>query len=84
MIPIRPRLSSKEAQRVADYVNRKLANNPSEVQQLMFGFIADDLGLDEDTVRGAISDGGYNGITIRVTAGERYALAGYKDAPTPD
>jgi hypothetical protein len=45
----------------------------------MFGFIADDLGIDVDDVRAAISDRGYNGITIRVTEADRLAVAPFED-----
>jgi hypothetical protein len=95
MIPIQPHFMSyeganprrcqdaarrnKTAQRVADYVNRKLANDPSEIQQFMFGFIAADVGIDVDDVRAAISNGGHNGITLRITEAGRFALAQYRE-----
>lgn len=69
------------AQRVADHVNRLVADDPDEIQQYFFGSIAIDLGLDVDDVRSAISNGGYNGITLRVTEDDRRAMAGYKSKP---
>jgi hypothetical protein len=60
-------------------VNRKIANDPSESQQLMFGSIAIELGIDAAEVWDALSDGGQNGITIRVTEADRLALARDKD-----
>ncbi len=67
-----------QAQRVADHVNALMANNPDEIQQYYFGTIASDLGLSVDVVREAISDGGYNGITVGVREEERRALERYK------
>jgi hypothetical protein len=66
------------AERVADYVNALIANNPNEIQQYLFGTIASDLGLTVDQVRSAISDGGYNGITVGVREDARRALARYR------
>lgn len=66
------------AQRVADHINRLIADDPHELQQYLFANIARDLGVSVDVVRAAISDGGYNGITIRVSADDRVALARYK------
>jgi|GEM_PF-2408242 len=66
------------AHRVADHVNTLMANNPSEIQQYHFYEIAHDLGLSVDDVRSAISDGGYNGITLGVRDEGRQALACFK------
>jgi hypothetical protein len=64
--------------KVAKHVNRLVANDPSEVQQILFGYIAADLGVTKDQVRNAIGDGGSNGITFRVTERAREMLARYK------
>lgn len=93
-LPLRPHLKqyrgSKEnlrrknteynamAHKVAAHVNRLIANNPNEMQQYMFASIAHDLGFTTDQVRAAISDGGYNGITIGVKEADRGELAQYK------
>lgn len=66
------------AHRIAEHVNTLMANNPSEIQQYMFGSIAHELGMTEDDVREAISDGGYNGITLGVRGTGREALVRYK------
>lgn len=95
-LPIQPRLKryrgSKEnlrrktanynaaAHKVADHVNRLIANNPSDVQQYMFASVAHDLGFTVDDVRSAISDGGYNGRTFWVTEEDRKELEPYKSS----
>lgn len=66
------------AQRVADYINKQIAANPNEIQQYFFGDVAAKLGLSVDQVRDAISDGGYNGITIRVQDKDRVTLSLFK------
>ncbi|MER8917691.1 hypothetical protein NKI32_28235 [Mesorhizobium sp. M0761] len=66
------------ARRVANHVNRLIANDPRELQQYFFANIAHDLGFKVEVVRSAISDGGYNGITIHVSPEDRIALARYK------
>ncbi|WP_454619351.1 hypothetical protein [Bradyrhizobium cenepequi] len=92
-LPLRPKLKnyagSNEARRrkiaeynrtahkVADHVNRLIANNPDEIQQYFFASLALDLGFNVDDVRSAISDGGYNGRTLRVTEDDRKELARY-------
>jgi hypothetical protein len=96
ILPLRPRLKSyrgsKEnlhrkntdynamASRVAEHLNTLIANNPDEIQQYFFGMIALDLGLTVEQVWSAISDGGHNGITIRVTEQDRQGMARYKTA----
>jgi len=65
------------AQRIADHVNRLIACDPHEMQQYFFAQIALDLGCTTEAVRSAISDGGYNGITLRVSKDDRCALARY-------
>lgn len=50
------------AQHICDHVNALIANNPAEIQQYTFGYIAADLRLTKEEVRDAISDGGSNGI----------------------
>ena len=69
------------ATRVAHHVNVLVADNPNETQQYMFARIAAELGLTTDQVRSAISDGGWNGITVFVTQDDRQELARYKRAP---
>lgn len=71
---------NRMAQRIADYVNTLIANNPNETQVYMFSAIARDLRLDVDDVRRAISDGSYNGITVGVRESERRSLARYKNS----
>ncbi|MBZ9925017.1 hypothetical protein [Mesorhizobium sp. BR1-1-4] len=66
------------AQRVAEHVNKLIADDPRELQQYFFANIARDLGVSVEVVRGAISDGGHNGITIRIDAEDRIALARYR------
>jgi hypothetical protein len=66
------------AQRVADHLNTLIANNPDEIQQYLFYSIARDLHLTVDDVRSAISDGGYNGITVGVREEYRRDLVRYK------
>jgi hypothetical protein len=70
--------SNKTAIKVAEHVNVLIANDPGEMQQYLFALLAIDLGLTADQVRAAISDGGHNGITIRITPADREALARYK------
>jgi hypothetical protein len=53
------------ANRIAEHVNRKIRECPDEIQQYHYSAIANELGIDEELVREAISDGGYNGITIK-------------------
>lgn len=68
---------NRVAHRVAEHVNRLIANDPKEIQQYFFASLAHDLGFDVDDVRSAISDGGYNGITFGVTEDDRKELARY-------
>jgi len=63
---------------VADHVNRLIANNPAEMQMIIFASVAYDLKLTTEQVRSAISNGGYNGRTIRVDENDRRELARYK------
>jgi hypothetical protein len=69
------------AHRVAEHVNRRIADNPNKIQQYMFANIAHDLGFTTDQVRAAISDGGYNGRTIGVTEDDRKELTLYLSKP---
>jgi hypothetical protein len=69
------------AQRIADYVNKLIANDPHELQVYSFGMIAIDLGVSVDVVHEAISDGGCNGITVRVTEEDRRSIAHLKNSP---
>ena len=67
------------AQRVCDHVNRLIANDPEEIQQYIFGYVAIDLGLPVELVRRAIPGGGFNGITLRVRNEDRPLFARFKD-----
>lgn len=68
------------AQSVADYINVRIVKDSSEVQIYFFGMIAIELGVSEELVHEAISDGGSNGITIRVTDEDRVSLLSYLEA----
>jgi len=63
---------------IAEYANKLIANDPSENQMLHFALIAADLGVSADDVRFALSNGGYNGLTIMVRPNDRIALEHYK------
>jgi hypothetical protein len=63
--------------KIAEHVNALIANNPSEIQQYIFADIASDLDVTTEQVRSAISDGGYNGITLRVREVDREKLKRY-------
>lgn len=63
---------------IARHANKLVADNPREIQQLYFASIAHELGYDVEIVRHALSKGGYNGITLRVTDEDRSALSPYK------
>jgi hypothetical protein len=65
------------AQRIADYVSAKIANDPNEHQQILFGFIAIELGVTTEQVRRALP-GGYNGWTFRVDEDDWKALERFK------
>lgn len=65
------------AHRIAEHVNKLVANNPDEIQQYMYASIARDLGVTTEEVRRAIPHGGYNGVTFGVRDLEREALKGY-------
>lgn len=71
---------NKLVAKITAHANTKIANDPSEIQMLSFGFIALDLDCDVEIVRYALSNGGYNGLTIRVTPEDRKALAAFKTA----
>jgi hypothetical protein len=70
---------SRVAQRIADHVNTEIANNPAEVQQVIFGFVANKLGITTEQVRRALP-GGYNGWTFRVDENDRRGLERYKQS----
>jgi hypothetical protein len=70
---------NRQAERVADHINRLIANNPAEIQQYYFRNIAIDLGIPFEVVRSAISTGGANGITLGVRPTDRPALAAFVD-----
>jgi hypothetical protein len=67
----------RTAQRIADYVNAKIANDPEEIQQISFALVAIELGVTTEQVRRALP-GGFNGWTLRVDANDRKALERYK------
>lgn len=67
--------------RIADYVNHLIANDPRPSQQYLFALIAAELKVDVQDVRFAISDGGYNGITLQIFDNDRPALERYKKQP---
>jgi hypothetical protein len=69
---------NRTAYRVTDHLNRLIANDPSEMQQYIYGFIAIDLGLTTEQVRSSVVGGGYNGITLCVTSLDRERLAPFK------
>jgi hypothetical protein len=69
----------RAAQRIADYVNAKIANDPDEVQRIIFGFVAIQLGVTTEQVRRALP-GGFNGWTFRVDESDRKGLERYKKA----
>ena len=71
---------NKCVEKIERYINEQVANNPDEMQQLMFANIALKLGIDVEIVRHAVSDGGYNGITFRVTDEDREHLERFKKA----
>lgn len=93
-LPIRPHLKSyrganpekarktaqfnRDAQRVADYLNKQIADDPAENQQHFFAEIGLKLHVSDELVRSAIPFGGYNGITIRVTPVDRERLEAYR------
>lgn len=56
---------NRMAHEIADHVNADFARCGQPSKVYIFAMIAADLGLPEDVVRDAISDGGYNGITLR-------------------
>jgi hypothetical protein len=70
---------SRAAQRIADYVNARIANDPDEVQQIIFAFVAIEVGVTTEQVRRALP-GGFNGWTFRVDENDRKALERYKKA----
>ncbi len=63
------------AHRVAEHMNRIIAGDPAEVQQLLFATIANDLGVSKEEVRSSVNEGGSNGVTLRVTPEQRALLA---------
>jgi len=50
-----------------DYLNKKILENPEEIQQYTYGFMAPDLGLTTDEVLKVMFavDAGHNGVTVR-------------------
>ena len=55
------------AQICEDYLNRRIAERPEEVQQYTYAFMASDLNLTTAQVREVMFgvDAGHNGITVR-------------------
>lgn len=66
-----------KAQMIADYLNRRMAVNPAEVQQYLFAEIGWEVDASAEEVRSAIGDGGSNGITLGVRREGRQALEEY-------
>jgi predicted transcriptional regulator of viral defense system len=64
------------AWKIANYVNRLIANNPAENQQIIFATVAIDLNVDTEDVRNALP-GGHNGWTFQVNAQNRKDLERY-------
>lgn len=60
--------------RVIAYINAQIVNDPDELQQILYGFVALDLGLTKEQVASAVMYGGSNGLTIRVRPEDRLAL----------
>jgi hypothetical protein len=94
MLPVAPRLDgytgnderrrrraaqhNAMAQRVADHINDRCANDPSEIQQYSYALIAHELRLTEGQVRAAVPYGDHNRITFHIGEDERRKLASYK------
>src|SRR5262245_17550347 len=64
---------NRMAQEVADYLNKLIANDSSDVQTYLFASLAHDLRLTVEEVRSALP-GGYNGITVGVDPLGRQAM----------
>jgi hypothetical protein len=60
--------------RIARRANEMVANDPDELQQILFGELVNELGCSLELVRQTLSDGGSNGITFRVRPGDRERL----------
>jgi hypothetical protein len=69
------------AVRIAEHCNRKLANDPAAIQTIYFASVAIEMRVDEKHVWEAISDGGGNGIFVRITPAHREALEPLKRGP---
>lgn len=69
------------AHKIARHANQMIADDPAEIQTLLFRSIASDLGIDVTIVRHVL-DGGHNGLTVRVTAQDREAIAMELQRPT--
>ncbi len=63
--------------RVITHINTQVAKDPDELQQILYGFVALDLGLTKEQVASAMMYGGSNGITLRVRPEDRLALERY-------
>jgi hypothetical protein len=57
---------NRTAHLIANHANKLVASDSDEIQQYIFAAIAHDLKVPTDEGRSAISNGGYNGITVRV------------------
>ena len=68
------------AQRIAEYVNTLVANDPRPIQSYTFAKIAADLGLTKIQVRSAVLGGVANGLMFSVTSAQRQWLSGYVKA----
>ena len=73
---------NRTAKRVVRHLNELIANNDNEDQQYFWADIAHDLEIGADEVQSAVRYGGHHGITLRVAATDRAALAWFKRAPS--
>lgn len=71
---------NRNIDRIERYANQLLADCPPEYEwlQLLFGEIANDLGVDVRSVREALSDGGHNGITVGLPPSSRELLEPFR------
>jgi hypothetical protein len=71
---------NRNIDRIERHANQLLADCPQEYEwlQLLFGEIANNLSVDVRLVREALSDGGYNGITVGLPPASRELLELFK------
>ncbi len=63
---------NRAAERIADYVNRRLESSTAETEVFVYGLVASKLGLTTEVVRDVLTEigGGNTGVTIGVPAPE--------------